>query len=411
MEAKQLYLFCLIGITLFGGVFQLLLYKNFRDSKADGKNALFVAMALLSWTVVGVYKFADPPFPSLINAINDRILSAFSNLFLVISLPYFAGISEAREWRLYQYIRRENWITSVMIFFTAITVVFTIIDRSFTDDFSKKVIIAIDAVVSLASTLLFSIVLFKSLMIYWSETYLKALLISMLGLLAFTQIALPAIAIFPDQLRFAYYYCLGLMLFSLTAFIVFNAIYFNLYLNELRQAERIGPNTEKKTYLIRKLKVGYKEDLHYFIEINFAAKGDSHDTKTECVSTNKMYQPYLNWLVFALAGKLQMPLSHSDMALIKFRMIEYWNKDASTQINQIDIFSADMGNISLELAPANIEIDGLVKLMTKYAFSEALLKYEESFVASGMIQIEERSRFNRQEKIDRITHVLKQLNI
>jgi hypothetical protein len=201
------------------------------------------------------------------------------------------------------------------------------------------------------------------------------------------------------------------MLFSLTAFIVFNAIYFNLYLNELRQAERIGPNTEKKTYLIRKLKVGYKEDLHYFIEINFAAKGDNHDTKTECVSTNKMYQPYLNWLVFALAGKLQMPLSHSDMALIKFRMIEYWNKDASTQINQIDIFSADMGNISLELAPANIEIDGLVKLMTKYAFSEALLKYEESFVASGMIQIEERSRFNRQEKIDRITHVLKQLNI
>ena len=409
MEAKQLYLFCLIGITLFGGVFHLLLYKNFRDSKADGKNALFVAMALLSWTVVGVYKFADPPFPSLINAINDRILSAFSNLFLVISLPYFAGISEAREWKLYQYIRRENWITSVMIFFTVITVLFTMIDRSFTDDFSKKVIIAIDAIISIVSTILFTIVLLKSITIYWRETNLKVLLISMLGLLALTQVALPAIAIFPDQLRFAYYFCLGLMLFSLTAFIVFNAIYFNLYLNELRQAERIVPNTAKKIYNIRRLKVGHSDSLHYYVEITFAAKGDEQDIKTEYVSANKMLQPYLNWLMFAIAGKLKIPLSHADMALIKFRMVEYWNKDATIQINQMDLFSADLGNISLELDDSNIELDGLEKLLSKYAFSEVLLKFEESFIASGKVHFEAGSRVERQEKVDRIFAVIGQL--
>ena len=190
---------------------------------------------------------------------------------------------------------------------------------------------------------------------------------------------------------------------------MFNAIYFNLYLNELRQAERIVPNTAKKIYNIRRLKVGHSDSLHYYVEITFAAKGDEQDIKTEYVSANKMLQPYLNWLMFAIAGKLKIPLSHADMALIKFRMVEYWNKDATIQINQMDLFSADLGNISLELDDSNIELDGLEKLLSKYAFSEVLLKFEESFIASGKVHFEAGSRVARQEKVDRILAVIGQL--
>jgi hypothetical protein len=51
----------------------------------------------------------------------------------------------------------------------------------------------------------------------------------------------------------------------------------------------------------------------------------------------------------------------------------------------------------------------LEKLLSKYAFSEVLLKYEESFIASGKLSFEVGARIARQDKVDRIMAVIGQL--
>jgi hypothetical protein len=95
------------------------------------------------------------------------------------------------------------------------------------------------------------------------------------------------------------------------------------------------------------------------------------------------------------------------MALIKFRMIEYWNKEAKTHIGQTDLFAADLGNISLDIPADKIEIQGFEKLISKYAFSEVVLKFEACFTSSGYLKVDGDSRLSRQEKLERVLSVLK----
>ena len=92
MTTKQFYLLCLIGITIIGGTIMMLLWRQIKLKSSENRGMLFISLAMFSWTLVGIYKLSDPPMPPLINAINDRILSAFSNLFLLASLPYFPNV-------------------------------------------------------------------------------------------------------------------------------------------------------------------------------------------------------------------------------------------------------------------------------------------------------------------------------
>ena len=42
----------------------------------------------------------------------------------------------------------------------------------------------------------------------------------------------------------------------------------------------------------------------------------------------KLLQPLMYWVLFSAAKKNNAMLYHQDLAIAKFRMVEYWNKDS-----------------------------------------------------------------------------------
>ena len=141
----------------------LLLWRQIKLKSSENRGMLFLSLAMFSWTIVGIYKYYDPPMPSLVNAINDRILSAVSNLFVLASLPYFPSVFEGLKERFTFFRKPEQWVNNVFIFFAVITVVFTLIDRNIESDTGKKIIIAIDSFISTAAISLISYALYQSI--------------------------------------------------------------------------------------------------------------------------------------------------------------------------------------------------------------------------------------------------------
>ena len=64
MTTKQFYLLCLIGITFVGGMIMLLLWRQIKLKSSENRGMLFISLAMFSWTLVGLYKYSDPPMPS-----------------------------------------------------------------------------------------------------------------------------------------------------------------------------------------------------------------------------------------------------------------------------------------------------------------------------------------------------------
>ena len=359
----------------------LLLWRQIKLKSSENRGMLFISLAMFSWTLVGAYKLSDPPMPSLINAINDRILSAFSNLFILASLPYFPAVfSDLRE-RFSFFRKPERWVNSVFIFFAIITVIFTLIDRSIDSDAGKKVIIAIDSLISTTTIILISIALYQSLTRFWSDKILRGFLVIMFLLLISTQVILPMIAIFPEVFRPYYLYALVLLLLGLTFFNFASVAYFGITNMELTAIAASEEKAERKAgYVPHDLTVGYDHQRKvYFVRIGFAdSQVDGKREEVE-VFTSKLLQPFANWILFALAKKHDCKLSHQDLSTSKFRMVEFWNKEAEIKLTQEQLFNNDGGFFDLKLDADNVSIEDPAFLRSKFIIREAILKHEDNF--------------------------------
>ncbi len=381
MTTKQFYLWCLIGITFIGGVIILLLWRQFKLKTSESKGMLFIALAMLSWTLVGVYKLSDPPMPSLINAINDRILSAFSNLFLLASLPYFPNVFEDYKERFSVFRKPEQWVTSVFIFFAIVTVIFTLIDRSVESDKVRKAIIALDSLISTATIILISLAVYRSLTRFWTDKWMKIFLASMFVPLVSTQIVLPLIAIFPDQLSPYYLSALVMLLLGLTFFNFVSVAYFGMVNMEMATIANIDEVKDNKAiYLPEHLVLGYDpQGKHYFVRIGFISSENSNQVLELEVNKFKLLQPFANWILFALAKKHDCKLSHQDLSTTKFRMVEFWNKEADIKLTQEQLFNNDRGFFDLKLEASKIVIEDITFLRSKFIIREAVIKHAENF--------------------------------
>lgn len=381
MTTKQFYLLCLIGITFIGGMLMLLLWRQIKLKSTENRGMLFISLAMFSWTLVGIYKFSDPPMPSLINAINDRILSAFSNLFLLASLPYFPNVFEGLKERFSIFRKPEQWVNGVFIFFAIITVIFTLIDRSVDSDAGRKVIIAVDSLISTTTIILISIALYQSLSRFWSDQVLKGFLVVMFVLLISTQVILPMIAIFPEIFKPFYLYALVLLLLGLTFFNFASVAYFGMVNMEMTAIANSEDEKEKKAvYTPDQLTVGYdKQRKLYFLRIGFISSTDPGRLSEVEVSTAKLLQPFANWVLFALARKHDCKLSHQDLSTSKFRMVEFWNKDGEIKLTQEQLFNNDRGFFDLKMDTSRISIEDPAFLRSKFIIREAVLKHEDNF--------------------------------
>jgi hypothetical protein len=382
MTTKQFYLLCLIGVTFVGGMIMLLLWRQIKLKSSENRGMLFISLAMFSWTLVGIYKLSDPPMPSLINAINDRILSAFSNLFLLASLPYFPNVFEGLRERFSIFRKPEQWVNSVFIFFAIVTVIFTLIDRSVDSDAGRKAIIGVDSLISTTTIILISIALYQSLSRFWSDKLIKSFLVGMFVLLISTQVILPMIAIFPETFRPYYLYALVLLLIGLTFFNFASVAYFGMVNMEMTAIADIeaGKEGKKDVFAPEQLMVGFDQQRKiYFVRIGFVSLSDPGKVREIEVSTSKLLQPFANWVLFALAKKHDCKLSQQDLSTSKFRMVEFWNKDGEIKLTQDQLFNNDRGFFDLKLDATKIRIEDPAFLRSKFIIREAVLKHEDNF--------------------------------
>ena len=381
MTTKQFYLLCLIGITIIGGTIMMLLWRQIKLKSSENRGMLFISLAMFSWTLVGIYKLSDPPMPPLINAINDRILSAFSNLFLLASLPYFPNVFEGLKERFTVFRKPDQWLNAVFIFFAIVTVVFTLIDRNVTSDGGKKVIIAIDSVISTSTITLISIALHRSLSRFWKDNMLSAFLGLIFVLLISTQIVLPLIAIFPETLKPLYMFALVMLLLTMVFFNFASVAYFGMVNMEMIEIANIESEKEKTVhYLPSSITVGFDNAAReYFISINFHSLDTQNDKKNIQVSSTKLLQPFANWVLFCLAKKQEVKLAHPDLSTTKFRMVEFWNKEAEVKLTQDIIFNNDRGLFDLKIEAENIAIENISFIRSKFIVREAIIKHEDCF--------------------------------
>jgi hypothetical protein len=407
-EEKQFYLLCLIGITFIGGMLILLLWRqNRKQTTLENRSMLFLSLALFSWTIVALYKLYDPPIPSLVNAINDRVLSAFSNMFVLASLPYFPGVFEKMRQRFPLFRKPEQWGNNVFIFFVGITIVFTLIDRNMESDSSKKIIIAIDSLISTSAFGLISYALFQSIVRFWQDKWLKIFLLILFILLVSTQLALPLIAIFPSALKPFYLPALLLLLFGLSFFICICVAYFGIVNMEKLAADK--SEVEKNSKLLpQSLVLGYDSmHRHYFISIVFTELGSADKMEVARIETTKLLQPFVNWVLFAVAKKHNVKIAHPDLSITKFRMVDFWNKDSNMRLSQEALFTNDRGLFDLKMDAEQITIENMPFLKSKYSIREAIIKHADSFKAFLASETTENSSQKHTQHEQLIERILK----
>ena len=364
----------------------MFLWRQIKLKSKENKSLLFIALAMFSWTIVGLYKYYDPPMPSLIHAINDRVLSAFSNLFLIASLPYFPEVFNRFKERFSFFRKPEQWVINVFIFFAIITAIFTMIDRNVENDSGKKMIIAIDSVISTITMSAISYAIYQSITRFWQDKWLQRFLFAIFLVLISTQIVLPLIAIFPDQLK-PYY--LGALLLLLLGLIFFNLItiaYYSMLGYELHASNfaRIQNGDQESTAEIKllpdQITVGFNDSRkEYFVRIRFVSPDDTTISKEEEVVSTKILQPFANWVLFSLARKKEIKLSHVDLSTVKFRMVEFWNKESNTKLTQEQLFNNDRGMVDLKIALTDVIILNPDFLKSKFIIRESIIKHAESF--------------------------------
>ncbi len=396
MTFKQFYLLSLIGITFFGFIILFFIWLSNRevDKNKDFKGILYISLAFLSWTFVGLYKYNDNQVINLSSVINDRVISAFSNLFLFASLPYFTNAFHQIRYRFSFFRNREQWVINVFIAFTIITTVFSYADRYGEDlpSFLNYIIISIDCLISIGIFSLIGYALFKSLTKVIYNRSIHIIFIVIFILLPLTQIVLPLSKIFPEQLSFFYPYALVLFLFSISCLICVMNAYFLLYFSLVKNSKSINlheknPLFEQEVVAVSKIEFSFNETLKTY-EMTLTVLDNFKKEIEISKSYNKLMKPLAHWVLFSLSRKKNVFLSENDISVTKFRMVEFFNKDSELKINQEQIFINNGGSFSLKLDSENITINNPEVFKKSFIFQEIFKKHAICFISKQEIEKE-----------------------
>jgi len=398
MATKHFYYLCLIGITFLGGCFLLILNRNLKN-RSEAKGMIFIALGLFSFATIGFYKLFDPPIPSLLLSDIDRIFSVFTNIFFVASLPFFSNVFIKFRATNSLFRKTDQWVNSVFIFFAFLAALFAVIERNVEGEFGKNTIVAIDSVFSTMTIGLVAFALYKSIAAYWTATFSKLFIGTLLILFPISQILLPLTALFPNQLHHYYFASLIVLIVGITFFIFVSIAYYaisNQEMNISNGQDNLALKTDDLQ--ICALHIGFdKMKKVYFIEIEFIEIESKFKVRIE---NRKILLPFSNWILFSIAKKLNVKLLNQDIALTKFRMVEYWNKESETKINQDILFTNDLGLFEFNFDQHAVKIENLNQLETKHIVIEAIKKNIDSFAV--LFPETEKSRLDPSVIFDKI---------
>lgn len=407
MSFKQFYLICLLGVTFFAGFYLLfLLFENKKKNSEHGvklvnQGLLFIILGIFSWSLVALYKLFDVKDLSLSYIINDRILSSLNNLFLILSIAFFP--LKKKFFLSKFFVRKEQWVINVFIVFAIIIAVFTITDKM-GDNFgliTRFIIVGFDSFVSILGLILMGYVFYYSYKeLIDSKFILNYILVVVFGL-GLTQVFLPLTKLIPDKLSLYYPFSLAFFIVFLFQFLFIITTYFTLYFKGLNynfQNIQIEDDVKDQSIdTINQIVLGFdSNEKKYFLKLVFTVNDEE---KKELVNYNsKLLQPYLYWLMFSVAKKNNKTIFHSDLAISKFRMVEYWNKESSYKLSQDILFYNDNGNFELILEKENIFVNDVSLFKSKNAVREIFKKHLLCFVDKDVYKSEQLTNRKKAEK-------------
>ncbi len=411
MTIKQFYLLCLFGTTFLASAYLFLIwYSHIQKSKQNqflkeiNQGLLFIVFAIFSWSVVALYKIFDLKELTLSYIINDRILSSLNNLFLFLSLAFFP-IKKKNNLTVH-FVKKEKWVINVFIVFSIVICFFTVTDKM-SESFnflSRLLIVGLDSLISLTCIAALGYILYHCYKELGFEKVPLLYIQSIIGLFSITQIVLPLSKIFPETLSFLYPYFLALFLIGVVQFsfliISYYSILYHMFSNksmpELSIPKEKFVNYQEIAEIV-KAETGYDADKKvFFLTLTFKDKFQKEHKETN--ENPKLLQPLLYWVLFAFAKKHQVMLTHQDVAIAKFRMVDYWNKESEYKLTQELLFFNESGYFELKIHEKNVIVHDLSFFKSKLSFKELFRKYFICFVPSDIKTLHQLNNMKNADK-------------
>jgi hypothetical protein len=319
---------------------------------------------------------------------------------LILSIAFFP--LKKRFFLSKFFVRKEQWIINVFIVFAIIIAIFTITDKM-GDNFgfiTRIIIVGFDSFISILGLILLGYVLYYSYKeLIDSKFILIYIFVVVLGL-GLTQVFLPLTKLIPDKLSHFYPYSLAFFIVFIFQLLFIITTYFTLYFKGLNYNiidAQIGEDN-KIQYIetINRIVLGFdNNEKKFFLKLNFTINDDDK----ELINYNsKLLQPYLYWFLFSVAKKNNKTIFHSDLAISKFRMVEFWNKESSFKLSQDILFYNDNGNFELIVEKENIIINDVLLFKNKNAIREIIKKHLLCFVDKDIYKSEQLTNRKKAEK-------------
>lgn len=393
MTYKQFYILSLTLTTLLFTIRFILIFLDATKKRIGGefnKAVLFIALFSFSFFLVGLYKITDQTEFSLKFLFNDRILSSLSNIFLLSSVIYFPYKIKYLH-RFYE--KKENWVMIIFLFFGVIISLFTVFDKlaSNAGQVFQIALIVIDSLISTIILVLFGYVLSRSMQLSLSNKGSIYFFQIIVVLIVATQVALPLSKIYHEVLLWLYPYFL-ILFFVSTIFLLQNIVLFldrfvcfhsqslstifpvskEVVDNEARSSDA---SAQLYSVFIR------YDTIEKKYKIQLTIRFDEARQKLIAIENSKILQPFSYWILFAVAKKMNIKIYNSDLAVARFRMIEYIHKNyPDVKLVPETIFENDKGYYEIITDATNIIIEDLDLLLDKMQVKDVFLKHLDNFM-------------------------------
>ena len=401
MTYKQFYILSLTLTTLLFTIRFILIFLDATKKRIGGefsKAVLFIALFSFSFFLVGLYKITDQTEFSLKFLFNDRILSSLSNIFLLSSVIYFPYKIKYLH-RFYE--KKENWVMIIFLFFGVIISLFTVFDKlaSNAGQVFQIALIVVDSLISTIILVLFGYVLSRSMQLSLSNKGSIYFFQIIVVLIVATQVALPLSKIYHEVLLWLYPYFLILFFVSnifllqnillfLDRFVCFHSQSLSTIFpvsKEIVDNEARSSDTTAQLYSVF---IRY-DTIEKKYKIQLTIRFDEARQKLIAIENSKILQPFSYWILFAVAKKMNIKIYNSDLAVARFRMIEYIHKNyPDVKLVPETIFENDKGYYEIITDATNIIIEDLDLLLDKMQVKDVFLKHLDNFMPLLKIHIQ-----------------------
>ena len=401
MTYKQFYILSLTLTTLLFTIRFILIFLDATKKRIGGefsKAVLFIALFSFSFFLVGLYKITDQTEFSLKFLFNDRILSSLSNIFLLSSVIYFPYKIKYLH-RFYE--KKENWVMIIFLFFGVIISLFTVFDKlaSNAGQIFQIALIVVDSLISTIILVLFGYVLSRSMQLSLSNKGSIYFFQIIVVLIVATQVALPLSKIYHEVLLWLYPYFLILFFVSnifllqnillfLDRFVCFHSQSLSTIFpvsKEIVDNEARSSDTTAQLYSVF---IRY-DTIEKKYKIQLTIRFDEARQKLIAIENSKILQPFSYWILFAVAKKMNIKIYNSDLAVARFRMIEYIHKNyPDVKLVPETIFENDKGYYEIITDATNIIIEDLDLLLDKMQVKDVFLKHLDNFMPLLKIHIQ-----------------------